>query len=59
MSVLCLAGVCRPDERVERLQGTAAGEGGGDFRAEGREEQHQSEFAHCVFQAHQRTDSAP
>lgn len=42
----CLAGVCRSDERVERLQGTAAGEGGGDFRVEGRKEQHQSEFTH-------------
>ena len=37
------SGVCRADQGAERLQGAAAGEGGGDLRAQSREEQHQGE----------------
>lgn len=43
LSYFCRAGVCRADQGAERLPGAAAGEGGGDLGAQGREEQHQGE----------------
>lgn len=39
-SCMCSAGVCCVDERAECLPGAAPGEGGGDRRAQGGEEQH-------------------
>lgn len=41
--LLCPSGVCCTDQGAERLQGAAAGEGGGDLWAESREEQHEGE----------------
>ena len=38
------AGVCGADQRAERVPGAAAGERGGDLRAEGGEEQHTSQY---------------
>lgn len=43
LSPVSLSGVRRPHQGAERLPGTAAGEGGGNLRAESREEQHQGE----------------
>lgn len=44
-SFFCCSGVCCADQGAERLQGAAAGEGGGDLWAESREEQHQGEHS--------------
>lgn len=44
-----VAGIRHPHEGAERRQRAAAGEGGGDIRAEGGTEQHQGECDHSII----------